>query len=120
MNLLTLCRYWGAAKRGWGSEKHATYIILFASSMVNTGEPARDGKESGKEAGETRTESSEALQAVKLGIVVRARENRAHGEGPEGEGREMVQRDPTNAQADPGERSVEVAKWTFPVNAPLS
>ena len=37
--------------------------------MVNTGEPARDGKESGKEAGETRTEISEALQAVKLAIV---------------------------------------------------
>jgi len=33
--------------------------------MLNTGEPARDGKESGKEAGETRTEISEALQAVK-------------------------------------------------------
>src|SRR5712664_4577370 len=30
---------------------------------------------------------------------------------PEGEGREMVQRDPTNAQADHGERSVELAKW---------
>src|SRR6266851_495024 len=77
---------------------------------AGTGEPARDGKESGKEAGETRTEISEALQAVKLGIVVRARENRAHGEGPEGEGREMVQRYPTNAQADHGERSVELAK----------
>src|SRR4030095_1060632 len=49
----------------------------------------RDGKESGKEAGETRTEISEALQAVKWGIGVRTRENRAHGEGPEGEGREM-------------------------------
>src|SRR6266446_6184233 len=83
--------------------------------MLNTGEPERDGKESGKEAGETRTESSEALQAVKWGIVVRARENRAHGEGPEGEGRETVQRYPANAQADHGERSVEVAKWTFPI-----
>jgi hypothetical protein len=46
-------------------EEHATSIILFESSMVNTGEPARDGKESGKEGGETRPESSEALQAVK-------------------------------------------------------
>ena len=36
--------------------------------------------------------NSEALQAVKLGIVVGARENRVHGEGPEGEGRETVQR----------------------------
>ena len=48
MNPFTLCRYWGAAERGWGSEKHATSIILFESSMVNTGEPARDVKESGK------------------------------------------------------------------------
>jgi len=47
---------------------------------VNTGEPVRDGKESGKSGGETRTESSEALQAVKEGIGVRVRENRAHGE----------------------------------------
>jgi hypothetical protein len=46
-------------------EEHATYSILFAFSTVNTGEPVRDGKESGKEAGETRAESSEALQAVK-------------------------------------------------------
>ncbi len=48
MNLLTLCRYWGAAESGWGSEKHATSIIVFASSIVNTGEPERDVKESGK------------------------------------------------------------------------
>jgi hypothetical protein len=41
--------------------------------------------------------NSEALQAVKLGIVVGARESRAHGEGPEGEGRETVQRYPANA-----------------------
>src|SRR6267142_6041851 len=34
---------------------------------------------------------------------------------PEGEGRETVQRYPTNAQADHGERSVELAKWTFPI-----
>jgi hypothetical protein len=36
--------------------------------------------------------NSEALQAVKLGIVVGVRENRAHGKGPEGEGGETVQR----------------------------
>jgi hypothetical protein len=35
--------------------------------------------------------NSEALQAVKEGRVVRVRENRAHGEGPEGEGWETVQ-----------------------------
>jgi len=34
---------------------------------------------------------------------------------PEGEGRETVQRYPANAQADHGERSVELAKWTFPI-----
>ena len=48
INLLTLCRYWGVTESGWGSEKHATYIILFESSRMNTGEPARDVKESGK------------------------------------------------------------------------
>jgi hypothetical protein len=69
-HLFTLCRYWGAAESGWGSQQHATYIILFESAMLNTGEPARDVKESGKEAGETRTEISEALQAVKWAIVV--------------------------------------------------
>ena len=53
-------------------KEHATYSIAFEFSTVNTGEPARDAKESGKEAGETRAESSEALQAVKLAIVVRA------------------------------------------------
>ena len=48
MNLCTLCRYWGAAESGWGSEQHATYTILFESFMVNTGEPARDVQEGGK------------------------------------------------------------------------
>jgi hypothetical protein len=43
---------------------------LFESFIVNTGEPERDVKEGGNEGGETRTEISEALQAVKLGIVV--------------------------------------------------
>ena len=56
-HLCTLCRYLGAAERGWGSQQHATYIILFESSILNTGEPERNVKESGKEAGETRTET---------------------------------------------------------------
>ncbi len=42
-------------------KEHATYSILFAFSTVNTGEPTRDAQESGKEAGETRAASSEAL-----------------------------------------------------------
>jgi hypothetical protein len=53
-----------------GQREPATSIILFASSMLNTGEPDRAGKESGKEAGETRTAISEALQAVKEAIGV--------------------------------------------------
>ena len=47
-NLLTLCRSWGAAESGWGREQHATSILVCASSILNTGEPARDVKESGK------------------------------------------------------------------------
>src|SRR5215831_2624309 len=34
---------------------------------------------------------------------------------PEGEGRATVQRYPANAQADHGECTVELAKWTFPI-----
>ncbi len=45
--------------------------------------------------------NSKALQAVKEGRGVRVRENRAHGEGPEGEGRETVHRYPANAQSCP-------------------
>ena len=41
--------------------------------------------------------NSEALQAVKWGIVVGARESRAQGEDPEGEGRDIVQRYPADA-----------------------
>ena len=37
-HLCTLCRYWGAAESGWGSQQHATYIILLESSLVNTGD----------------------------------------------------------------------------------
>ena len=52
--------------RAWtGPRERATYPILLEFYMTDTGEPERDGKESGEEAGETRTESSEALQAVK-------------------------------------------------------
>ena len=47
-HLCTLCRYWGAAESGWGSSQHATYRILLESSTLNTGEPDRDAKESGK------------------------------------------------------------------------
>jgi len=88
--------------------------------MLNTGEPARDEKESGKEVGETRTESSEALQAVKQGIVVRVRENRAHGEGPEGEGRETVQRYPANAQSCPRGMLRGAGEMDTSHNIPLS
>ena len=41
--------------------------------------------------------NSEALQAVKWGIVVRAQESCAQGEGPEGEGRARVHRSPAHA-----------------------
>ena len=73
----------GAPERGRGVQQHATYSILSESSTVNTGEPARDAKDSGEEGGETRTETSEALQAVRLGIGVGMWESRIHGEGPE-------------------------------------
>ena len=38
----------GAPERGRGVQQHATYSILLESSTVNTGEPARDGKEGGE------------------------------------------------------------------------
>jgi hypothetical protein len=47
----TLCHSWEATKRGRGIRQHATSSLLLASSRVNTGEPARDGKEGGEEAG---------------------------------------------------------------------
>ena len=84
MNLRPLCRDWGATKSGWGHEERATSAIVSASDMVNTGEPARDGKERGEEAGETRTESSEALQAGRLGLGVGVWESPIHGAGPQG------------------------------------
>jgi hypothetical protein len=47
-HLLTLCRYWGAAESGGGSQEHAPYLSLLESSMLHTGAPARDAKASGK------------------------------------------------------------------------
>ena len=60
---------------------------MLESFNANTGEPARDMKDSGTEAGETRTAMSKALQAVRWGIGVCVWENHIHGEGPEVEGR---------------------------------
>jgi len=51
-------------------KEHATSSISCAFSTGNTGEPAREAKESGKEAGETRAASSEALQAVTWALGV--------------------------------------------------
>ena len=59
--------------------------------------------------------NSEALQAVKWGIVVGAQESCAHGEGPEGEGREQYKGTQRTRKAVHGECSVELAKWTSPV-----
>ena len=73
----------GAPKRGRGVQQHATSTMLSESYLVNTGEPARDAKDSGEEAGETRTETFKALQAVRLGRVVGVGESHIHGEGPE-------------------------------------
>jgi hypothetical protein len=51
VNLMYPAEDWGAAKRGWDTQEHATDTILFASSVVNTGEPARDVKEGGRREG---------------------------------------------------------------------
>ena len=48
MNLCTLCRYWGAAKSGWGNQQRATYSMSLESYLLNTGEPIVDVKEGGK------------------------------------------------------------------------
>jgi hypothetical protein len=74
-----------------GPRARATDPILFACSMTDTGEPAREVQESGAEAGETRTAISEALPAVRVGRGVGVWESHMHGEGPEGEGRETGQ-----------------------------
>ena len=39
---------WGAAESGRDRREHATYLVLLESSVVNTGEPARDVKEGGE------------------------------------------------------------------------
>ena len=51
INLLTLCRYWGATKRGRGDEERATAAILCESDMVHTGNLPRHAKASGQEDG---------------------------------------------------------------------
>jgi hypothetical protein len=81
----------GSHKAWTGPRARATSPLLLAFYMTDTGEPARDEKESGEEAGETRTDISEALQAVRWGRGVGVWESHIHGEGPEGEGRETVQ-----------------------------
>ena len=59
-------------------EEHATYSILFESSMLNTGDFVRDVKGSG-EVGQGRPQrNAKALRRVGWGIVVCARESRAH------------------------------------------
>ena len=48
VNLSTLCWHWGAAKSRRGSKQHATYVIWYTSTVVNTGDLLRDGKGSGE------------------------------------------------------------------------
>ena len=50
-HLVPLARDWGATERGWGHEERATSPSLLESSMTNTGEPARDEKDSGRRQG---------------------------------------------------------------------
>ena len=47
-HLFTLCRYWGAAESGWGSQQHATYIIPLESDTPNTGSFSQDAKGGGQ------------------------------------------------------------------------
>ena len=47
-HLFILCRYWGAAERGWGREQHATYTIPLESSTLHTGDLVRDVKARGQ------------------------------------------------------------------------
>src|SRR4029077_17795680 len=83
----TPCSVWGAAQSGGDRGPYATSIVLFASSRGNTGEPAREVKEGGEEAGSEPNADSKALQAVRWGRGVRMEESDIHGAGPEGEGR---------------------------------
>jgi hypothetical protein len=48
VNLCILWESWGAAKRGRDAKQHATYLISFESSPVNTGDSPRDVKSSGE------------------------------------------------------------------------
>jgi hypothetical protein len=66
---------------GFGETRHLHHFVRVL--QANTGEPDRDVKDSGEEAGETRTETSKALQAVSLGIGVGVWESHRQGEGPE-------------------------------------
>src|SRR5215471_2588467 len=63
------CAVWGAAASGWDRGPGATSTVVRASSRGNTGEPVRDGKEGGEEAGREPHEDSKALQAVRWGRV---------------------------------------------------
>ena len=47
-NLGTLWDDWGAAKRGRGTQQHATYLISLESYTVNTGSFLEDVKGSGE------------------------------------------------------------------------
>jgi hypothetical protein len=48
VNLGIRCSSWGAAKRGRDAKPHATSLISFASSPVNTGDSPGDAKSSGE------------------------------------------------------------------------
>ena len=56
--------------------------FCYESYAMNTGEPARDGKEGGSREGRPDLKISEAPQAVRLGLVVGMWESHIQGEGP--------------------------------------
>ena len=89
-----------ATQRGRGMRQPATSSMLLASSLVHTGEPARDVKAGDGGMGKPRR-TSKAHQAVNEGRGVRGRGRRAQGEGPEGAGRETGPRSPANAPSCP-------------------
>ena len=107
-HLVTLSRDWGATERGRGNEKRATYAIVFASDMANTGDASGDVKSSGEVVGGKRltkvrcsrgesdgAEESAHGKAVHTGM-------RTHGEGPSPVER-LEHRYPAHAQAVHGE-----------------
>ena len=112
-NLRTLCRHWGATKRGWGHEARATSAILFASDMVHTGDLLREEKASGQEARETPTqrqrshEESDGAEESEHGKAVYTRRG-TDGEGPSPVSRGQ-HRYPVHAQAVHGCIPVELA-----------